>query len=195
MRVRFRDAIMSYLYRVGGEGRGGVKGPRTPPSVSAGAERRPREKARRRTTAHPARAERRSLPFMSFDSRILLALWGLSGSKVGEALLVISVWGRVMHVEAHDAAGSYCPPQSSPRLVFPGVGSTETFSCGAVGLEGSGSFEIIFGLEFFGLLVISLVISLGWRKAVSRIAAPGGLVLGHRRSPTEGVVPGPSGDA
>ena len=110
MCVSFRDAIMSYLYRVGGEWRGGVEGPRPPPIVSARAECRPREKARRRTTAHPARAERRSLPFMSFDSRILLAFWGLSGSMGGVALLVISVWG-VMNVEAHDAAGSYCPPR------------------------------------------------------------------------------------
>ncbi len=71
----------------------------------------------------------------------------------------------------------------------------KTFLCGTVRLEGSGSFGINVGLEFFGILVISLGDSLGWRKAVSRIAAPGGLVLGHRRSPTEGVVPGPSGDA
>ncbi len=120
---------------------------------------------------------------LSFCFKILLAVWGLSGSKVGAALLVISVWG-VMDVEAHDAAGSYCPPRSSPRPVFPGVGSTETFLCGAVWLEGSCRFGNNLGLEFIGILVIGLGDSLDWRKAVSRMAAPGGLVLGHRRSPT-----------
>ncbi len=68
MRVSFRDAILSYPYRVVGEGRDGVKGPRSLPIVNAGAEYRPRERSRRPTTAHHARAGRCSLPFTSFDS-------------------------------------------------------------------------------------------------------------------------------
>ncbi len=58
-----------------------------------------------------------------------------------------------------------------------------------------GGFSVILGLEFFSFLVIGLGDSSGWRRAVSRMAAPRGLVLIHRRIPTEGVVPGPSGDA
>ncbi len=131
---------------------------------------------------------------MPFDSMILLAFWWISGSAGGVAVLVVSVW-EVMYVKAQDAAGSYCPPRWSPRLVFPGMGSTGTFFCRTVWLEGSGSFGVVFGLEFFEFLVIRLGGSLGWRRAVSRIAAPGGPVLIHRRSPTEGVVLGPSGDA
>ena len=75
------------------------------------------------------------------------------------------------------------------------LGSTGAFSCGAVLLEGSGSFGVIFGLEFVGFLVKSLGDSLGWRKAVSRMAAPRGLAADRRWLPAEGVVPGPSGDA
>ena len=35
----------------------------------------------------------------------------------------------------------------------------------------------------------------GWRKALSRMAAPRGLVVDHPRHFPEGVVPGPSGEA
>ena len=63
-------------------------------------------------------------------------------------------------------------------------------SRGVGGLGGSEGFDFFFGcLEFVGGMVISLE---GWRKAVSRMAAPGGPVLGHRRNPSEGVVPRPS---
>jgi hypothetical protein len=95
MRVRVRDTIVSYIYRLGGE-EGGATSPRMPPmfSVSVGVERCLRERAWWRTTAHPPRAECRSSPFVSFDSKVLLALWGLLGCNAWEVLLVIAVWDR-----------------------------------------------------------------------------------------------------
>jgi len=46
---------------------------------------------------------------LSRVSKIPLSVWGLSGTKVGVVLLVISVWG-VMNVREPDTAGSYCLP-------------------------------------------------------------------------------------
>jgi len=46
--------------------------------------------------------------------------------------------------------------------------------------------------EFVGCLDVSVG---DWRKAVSRMAVARGPVLGHRGYFSEGVVPGPSGDA
>jgi hypothetical protein len=131
---------------------------------------------------------------LSFCSKIPLAVWRLSGSKVGVGMLVIAVWG-VMNVEAPDTAGPYCPPRSSPRLVFPGEGSTETFICGDVLLEGSCSIGSNLGLEFFGILVIGLGESLDWRKAVCRMAAPRGLAVDRLRHLPAGLGLDPSGEA
>jgi hypothetical protein len=113
---------------------------------------------------------------------------------LGVVLLVVSVW-EIMGVGAQDASGPYCSPRRSPRLGFPVLGSTGAFSCGTVLLEGSGSFGVIFGLEFIRFLVNSLGDSLGWRKAVSRMAAPRDPAADRRCPPAEGAVPGPSGDA
>jgi len=91
MYVRVRDRIMSYIYILGGEG-GGSTSPLLPPmfSVMVGVERRLRERAWWRTTAHP-RADCRNSPYVYFDFKALLALWGLLGYD-WEALLVIAVW-------------------------------------------------------------------------------------------------------
>ena len=49
------------------------------------------------------------------------------------------------------------------------------------------------GFRFFGLVCIGPGESLGgWRKALSRMAAPRGLAVGHPWLFSEGVVPGPS---
>ena len=47
-------------------------------------------------------------------------------------------------------------------------------------VRGNWWFSVVFGLGFFKFLVIGLGDSSGWRRAVSRMAAPGGLVLIHR---------------
>ena len=53
-----------------------------------------------------------------------------------------------------------------------------------------GSGFCLVGLELFGL-----ELSLGWRKAVSRMAASRGRAVNHRLLCLEGVVPSPSGEA
>ena len=77
MRIRMWGAIVSYIYRNGGEGRGATN-PRMLPvfSVREGAERPLLARARLHTTAQPPGAECRSPPLASFDSEVLHELWG-----------------------------------------------------------------------------------------------------------------------
>ena len=56
--------------------------------------------------------------------------------------------------------------------------------------------KLLDGFRFISLGFIGLEESLGdWRKAVSRMAAPRGPDVNHRCHFSEGVVPGPSGEA
>jgi len=70
--VRLWGAIVSYINRNGGKGRGATN-PRMFPVVSVreGAERPLRAGARSHTTAQPPVAECRSPPLASFDSKVL----------------------------------------------------------------------------------------------------------------------------
>ena len=66
------------LYGVGCDGSGSVRGPHASLRVDVGASRPPRVEARRRTTAHSARAGRRVPPCLSSVSWVLFALYWLS---------------------------------------------------------------------------------------------------------------------
>ncbi len=82
----------------------------------------------------------------------------------------IRVWGTFK---------SYCTPLLFPRLRIHVMEWALYLSQRVVGLGGSGILDyFLFGcLEFVGFLVSYLE---DWRKAVGRIAAPRGPVLGHR---------------
>jgi len=99
-----------------------------------------------------------------------------------------------MRAGVQDPARSYYTPQQCPLTMLLAVGWAESLLREVMGLGGSGVLGCgLFGcLGFFGCLLFSLG---DWRKAVSRIASPRGLVLCRHRNPLEGVVPRPSGDA
>ncbi len=100
---------------------------------------------------------------------------------------------RDMQVRVRGTVKSYCTPFGFSRLVIPAMEWEMFLSQGVVGLGGSGTL----GFFLFDCLgCFGMEISLGgWRKAVSRMAAPRGLTADHRWHISEGVVPGPSGDA
>jgi len=70
-------------------------------SDRVGGERRLCVRARRRATAQLPRAECRSPPFDSSDSKVFQEFWRLVGCEAWETLLAIALW-RVVHVKARD---------------------------------------------------------------------------------------------